>query len=261
VLAQLTMQMGDREAAVAHARAALPVMRRLGASDDEMQLRALIVLCSIAGGRLADAAEELERIEGIEETVTPFGGSYFLYICRAELLLASGDPEDGLRIYRECAARMREFELPGITRAGTEPWSVFGDALALSAHAWYAVGADETHARPLYAGCRAGALRVFTPGGGRLDFPAGGILLYALGAWCLLRRAAPPRDALRLLALADRFAYNRMIPTMLLERITPLAERALPGGLSELQAGYAAHRPLDLLTEARRAVERLPAEI
>ncbi len=41
-------------------------MRRLGASDDEVQLRSLLALCAIADGRLADAEDELSRIERIE---------------------------------------------------------------------------------------------------------------------------------------------------------------------------------------------------
>ena len=260
VLAELSMQIGDGDAAVGHARAALPVMCRLGASDDEMQLRALLVLCSIAAGRLTEAADELDRFEGVDERVTPFGGSFFRYICRAELLIASGDAEAGLRVYHECSTRLRELEFPDLATPGTEPWSLFGDALGLAAYAWYAAAPDEAHGRTMFADCRAGVLRVLTPESGRLDYPAVGMLLYALGAWSLLRRAAPPRDALRLLALADRFAYNRMIPTMLWERIAPLAEQALPGALDELQAQYAARRPSDLLAEARRATERLAAE-
>ena len=259
VLAELSLQIGDGDAAAAHARAALPAMSRLGASDDEMQLRALLVLCAIAAGRLTEAADELDRFDGVDESVTPFGGSFFRYICRAELLVANGDPEGGLRVYHECATLLRQLEFPGIATPGTEPWSLFGDALGLTAHAWYAAGADEDHGRMLFAECRAGVLRVLAPQSGRLDYPAVGMLLYSLGAWSLLRRAAPPRDALRLLALADRFAYNRMIPTMLWERIAPLAEQALPGALEELRAEYADRRPPDLLAEARRAAERLPA--
>ena len=261
LLAQLAVDTGDRAAAVAHANAALPVMQRLGADDDEMQLRALLVLSAIAAGRLAEAKEELDRVESMEEVVAPFGAETFRYVCRAELLLASGDSQGGLALYRECAQRLREIELPGVARTGTEPWSLFGDALALSAYAWYATEADEAYGNGVFAGCRAGALRVFTPEHERQDYPASGLLLFALGAWSLLHRAAPVQDALRLLALADRFAYNRMIPTMLWERITVPAEQALPGRLSELQAEYADRRPTDLLAEARQAAERLPAGV
>ncbi len=63
MLAQLTLHRGDRAAAAGHARAALPVMQRLGASDDEIQLRALLVFCAIADGRLAEAEAELAPMD------------------------------------------------------------------------------------------------------------------------------------------------------------------------------------------------------
>ena len=76
-LADLTMHLGDRAAAEEHARAALPVMERLGAMDDVVQLRALLVLCAIAEERLADAAAELERLDAIDERESLFGGAAF----------------------------------------------------------------------------------------------------------------------------------------------------------------------------------------
>ena len=101
------------------------------------------------------------------------------------------------------------------------------------------------------------ALRVLTSDNPHLDYPASGLVLFGLGAWSLLRRAAPAGDALRLLALADRFAYNRMVPTMRWERITPAAEEAAPGLLARLQAEYRDCPQPGLLTQARLAVERL----
>jgi hypothetical protein len=258
LLAQLCMHMGDRQAALEHARAALPVMHRLGASDDEIQLRALLVLCAIDAGHLADAEEELGRIDRIDDSAMPFGGAAFREICRAELRIAGGDSAAGLQVYRECAAQMSELEFPGMPRNGQEPWALFGDALSLSAHAWYAAGADEARGQELFSVCQAGALLVLTPDNPRRDYPAFGLLLFALGAWSLLRQAAPADDALRLLALADRFSYSRMIPTMRWERIVPRAEQARPGRLGELQAEYEQRRPSDLLAEARRAAERVP---
>jgi hypothetical protein len=177
---------------------------------------------------------------------------------RAELAIASGDLGAGLEIYRESTALMREIVLPGVTRTGREPWVVFGEAMALSAHARYAAGDDVAYGEALFRVCRAGALRVMTPDNPHLDYPASGLVLFALGAWSLLRRAAPASDALRLLALADRFAYNRMIPTMRWERITPAAEKAAPGLLARLQAEYRDCPQPGLLTQARLAVERLP---
>ena len=168
-----------------------------------------------------EAEEEFDRIQIIDEGFAPFGADAFRYVCRAELSIAAGDLGDGLHLYRECAERMRGIELPGLANSSMEPWSLFGDALVLSAHAWYATGDDEVYGRELFSRCRSGALRVFALENDRLDLPASGLLLFALGAWVLLREAAPAQDALRLLALADRFAYNRMIPTMLWEPDRP----------------------------------------
>ena len=257
LLAELTMHIGDHAAAVEHALTALPVMQRIGASDDELQLRTLLVFCAIGEGRLADAADELARMDQVAESATAFGSAAFRLVARAELALAAGDLSAGLEMYRECTVRMREIQLPGVTRTGSEPWELVGDAMALSAHARYAAGDDVAHGEALFRVCRTGALRVITSDNPHLDYPASGLVLFALGAWSLLRRAAPAEDALRLLALADRFAYSRMIPSTRWERITPAAEEAAPGLLARLQAEYRDCPQPDLLTQARLAVERL----
>jgi hypothetical protein len=243
---------------VEHARPALPVMQRIGAGDDELQLRNLLLFCAIGDGRLAEAADELGRMEQVEDSVTPFGAAAFRLVGRAEMALASGDFETGLELYRESTARMQEIEFPGIPRTGTEPWAVLGDSMALSAHARYAASGEVAHGQELYRECRTGALRILTAENPHLDYPASGIVLFALGAWSLLQRTAPAPDALRLLALADRFAYNRMIPTMRWERIASAAEEAAPGLLAELLAEYRDVPQPGLLAQARRAVERLP---
>jgi predicted ATPase/DNA-binding SARP family transcriptional activator len=258
LLADLTMHVGDHAVAVEHARIALPVMRRIGASDDELQLRTLLVFCAIGDGRLADAADELGRMDQIVDSSMAFGAAAFRLVCRAELALASGDPGAGLELYRECTARMQEIQLPGVTRTGMEPWTLFGSAMALTAHARFATGDDAGHGETLFRASRSGALQVLTAENPHLDYPASGLVLFALGAWSLLRRVGPAGDALRLIALADRFAYDRKVPTMRWERITPAAEEAAPGLLARLQAEYQNCPQPDLLRQARLAVERLP---
>jgi hypothetical protein len=191
MLAQLSMNMGDRAAAIEHASAVLPVLERLGASDDEIQLRALLALCAIADGRLADAEDELGRLDRVDRSRVTFGGDIFGQICRAELALVRGDHATGLRIHRECAVRMREIQLPGIPKTELEPWTLFGESMALGAHAFYATGDDVARGQALYLSCRASALRVLGAGGTQLDYPAVGLLLSALGTWGLLRRTTP----------------------------------------------------------------------
>jgi hypothetical protein len=63
-----------------------------------------------------------------------------------------------------------------------------------------------------------------------------------------LRGAGDREPSLRLLVLADRFGYNRTVPTMAWERIAPHADRKR---LAELRAAYADRRPRELLDEAR----------
>ena len=258
LLAQLAMHAGDFATAVGHARAALPVMRRLGASDDELQLHAALVQCAIADGRLADARHELDRMDRIDERAAVFSGVIFRRTCQAELLLAEGETAAGLRLYRESAARMRELEWPGVVRTGREPWTLFGDAMALAAHAHYAAGeADAAFGDELYRTARDGALLVFGVEDTHLDYPAAGVLLFALGAWALLHRAGPAQDALRVLALAARFAYSQASPSMRWDRIAAAAEAAGAGLLARWQEQYRDCPRPGLQLEARRAVERL----
>ena len=263
MLAQLSMHMGDRAAAVEHARAALPVIRRLGAGDDEIQLRSLLALCAIADGRFADAEDELNRIDNVGDVTGLFGGGAMRVVGRAELALAVGDHALGLRLHREAADRMRALRLPGVAMTGLEPWVLFGDSIALSAHARYAADDDVVRGRALFATCRDNALLLLRSASPGLDYPATGQLFFALGAWVLLRRPLldkelPVEVALRLLALAHRFAYNRTLPTMMWERIVPAAEEAAPGALAEFEAQYRDRQPAGLLTEASRLTELLP---
>jgi hypothetical protein len=131
--------------------------------------------------------------------------------------------------------------------------------MTLAAHAHYATGADETHGAALFRACRADTLRILADAPTDLDYPVTGLVVFALGTWSLLRRAGPADAAIRLLVLADRFAYNRAVPTMFWERIAPAAEEAAPGRIAQFRAEYAPRRPADLLGEARRAVEELPS--
>jgi hypothetical protein len=64
--------------------------------------------------------------------------------------------------------------------------------------------------------------------------------------------------ALRLLALASRFGYHRMMPTMMWDQLMPAAERAAPGQIEEFLAGYADRQPANFVAEACRLAERLP---
>ena len=62
-----------------------------------------------------------------------------------------------------------------------------------------------------------------------MDYPVVGLVLYGLGAWGLCKDALPVEDAVRLLVLADLFAYARYTITMSPERTGLRAEDRRPG--------------------------------
>jgi len=256
-LAQLTMQLGDRRRSVEHINAALPVLRRLGARDDETQLLTLLSMCAIADGDLALAQERLERLERVEGDGV-FGGAVMGRIGRAELTLVAGDHGAGLRMYRAAAQRMRELRWPGVTATGLEPWVLLAVAPALTAHAHHATGADEAHGWVLFQDCRTRVARVLDSGDPQLDLPVLGAALFGLGSWGLLRAAVPTQIVAGLLALAERFAYSRTTPSMAWELIAPVVEQRGPGRLAAAMAGYRNRRPRALLGEAHDLVEQLP---
>jgi hypothetical protein len=78
-----------------------------------------------------------------------------------------------------------------------------------------------------------------------------GVALYGLGLWALRRGTLPAPVAVRLVALADRFAYNRSVPTMDWAHAVDAAERATPGLLAEILAAYGDRRGPELIDEAR----------
>lgn len=256
---QLEMQLGRVESGVAHARAALPVLERLGAWDDALQLRSLLGLAAVLTGDLDRAAAELDLMDRIEDSDQIFGGQLVLDLGRAELALARGDRAEGLALYRSAVDRVRSLQFPGMSRSGLEPWVLFGESTALSAHAYHGDAEHDEYADHLFGSCLDRVRRVLDPTFDYLDFPVAGLALFAAGAWGLLRDRLPVEDAVRLLVHADRFAYNRSVPTMAWERITPYAEEKGPGLLAKVQVELGDRRGPELLDETRRFVEELGA--
>jgi predicted ATPase/DNA-binding SARP family transcriptional activator/tetratricopeptide (TPR) repeat protein len=256
-LSQLMVQVGRIDDATPHARAALKVMQRIGARDDELQLHALLGLAATVEGRLEEAEAELDAMDRVDADSRIFAGLAFRSIGRAELALVRGQTQEALEIYRECAAYMRGLSFPGVAPNGNDPWALFGESCALAAHAYYARGADEAHGWALFDACRTSCLRVVRDADAFIDLPVMGMQLFALGVWGLLRDATSLESALRLLVLADRLAYARMIPTLDWERIAPVATERAPGRLEEIRSEYHGRKPVELLDDARVAVEQL----
>lgn len=259
VLGHLSMQRGDRRRAVAHARVALPVLCRLGATDDETQLRSVLLITALADGDHATAEAELAEIIRVNDSEAVLGGLAIVSLCAAEIALARGDTAAALADYRLAVQRARDLRLPGLPSSGFEPWVVTAEALALTAHAYHAGPADLPYGEELFLFCATGRARdVLNAESTLIDYPVSGSLLFALGAWGLLREAVAPRDAVALLVLAERFAYNGTMPSMTFEQIEPYAEGVAPGLLARARAEYGDRRGDDLLGEALALLRRLP---
>lgn len=253
--AQLAMQQGRREDAVVHARAALPVLERLGARDDSVQLRALLAMSAIAAGDLDDAAAEVERLDRLEVTESVFGGRLVVDMACAELDLARGDIGAGLARYRASVDRVRALQFPGMPLTGLEPWVLVTESTALAAHAY--AGEVDDYSVALAGGCLTRLGAVLQPGFAHLDLPVCGLALFGLGAWGALQGRFALEDSARLLVLADRFAYNKTVPTMAWERISPRIEAIAPGLVAATAAEYGERAGPQLLEEARAFVATL----
>jgi hypothetical protein len=83
------------------------------------------------------------------------------------------------------------------------------------------------------------------------------MVLHGLGTWGLLKQAIDAEDAVRLLVLADLFAYPRFTATMDPARTHDEAERVAPGVAARLRHEYAGRKGPDLLPEARAVAARI----
>ncbi|GGK91526.1 hypothetical protein Sme01_53890 [Sphaerisporangium melleum] len=255
VLAHLLMRHGDRGRAVEHARVALPVLSRLGATDDETQLRALLLTAALADGDVDAADAEFAEIIRINDNEAVLSGVAIVSLCAAELALARGETAAALAQYRLAVQRARDLRLPGVPHVEFTPWTLVAVTITLTAYAYHAAPEDVRYGDELFATILDhDLLNVRNPA---LDYPLCGSVLFALGVWGLLRGAMPAGDAIGLLVLAERFSYNSRMPSMAFERIEPYAERAAPGMIAALRAGYGDRRGADLLDEARGLVEQI----
>jgi hypothetical protein len=250
----LNAQLGKRAEAAEHARAAIPILDELESSDDGIQARSLLAGNAVAEGRFAEAEALIGEIDRLNTERPGFGSAFVTATVRAELALARGDVAEGLRLYRVAGRELDAIRLPGMEATGLEPWSLFGDAAATTA---YAIHGEGDEGSDVYDRLRGKAPLVLDPSRPRMDYPVAGMVLHGLGAWGLLKHALDPEDAVRLLVLAELFAYPRFTTTMDPVQTDAEAERLAPGLAARLRDEYGARRGPALLPEARALVERL----
>jgi hypothetical protein len=251
------MTVGEYRTAGEHAAVAWPILARLHADDDARSMRISTAIWPMVEGDLETAGRIIDAVadDGME---TKLGSQMVLLAARAELALAGGDVDTGLRLYDEALDSVRPVE--GLDLGGISPWVLIAASGSLVARVRHGrTDADEARAREL-----VGVL-VEQEYGARVDnelpyqdFPLNGVLLAALGVWALRWGTREQHDpGVRLLVIADRWAYNRSLPTMAWEPLRDLAERTCPGLLDEVSAEYADRPPADFLEEARVLLGRV----
>ncbi|MFC5179705.1 NB-ARC domain-containing protein [Nocardioides taihuensis] len=256
-LAVLHAQLGRIEESRRHALAALPVLDALEANDDSIQTRSLLALTAMTRGDLDVAERYVEEMGRLQEQRTAFAGAFEHTIARAELALARHRVEEGLVLYRQAVRELGDLHFPGLgLQSGLEPWIVFAEGSGATA---YAVHGTDDAGRDLQESLSAKLPRLLDPGVPHLDYPVAGLALHALGAWGVLRGTCPPEDAVLLLALAERFAYPRYVPTLAPGLTEQAAQDAAPGLLDRLRDELSTRRAPDLLPEARGVAERQAA--
>ncbi|GAB2930203.1 hypothetical protein GCM10027280_17250 [Micromonospora polyrhachis] len=217
-VAGLALQTGDLVEAGAYARAALPVLRSLGAYEDHAQIRAGLAMLALHEGRLDEAEQIFDEVAAEDGAQAIFGGAMELMCGRAELLLARGETDAGLAAYAAAVATISERGMPGMQAVAFAPWVMFPRAALVTAFTRYGRSAR---------GDRDGLVRearAVLGQEGFLDVPVLGCVFFALSVWEL---TFGDRSAgATLLAYADRFAFNRILPSFDWSWATSLAQPA-----------------------------------
>ena len=238
-MAGLAFQNGDVDTALASLRRALPTLEALGALDDVVQLRSMEAMAELTRGDVAAAERSLDAVVNDERARRSlawiFGANGM-----AELALAKGDVERGLQLFRESVEAARTRSLPGLElETGLTPWVLFSLASALAAHVQQDRADD---AADLAQELQQRLPELLALDDRRLDVPVVGGVMFALGGWGLVADGVEHADAVRLLAMAERFGYYRGSPSLSWERASELAERHAPGVLAPLVEEYAGRR-------------------
>jgi predicted ATPase len=247
-IGELCLRAGRGGEARGHLSATLSVLEELRAWSSVTRARWAMVLANLQHGAIAEAEHWLEQAarDGADESS---GQLMVDRAVRAEILLARGDVEAGLRLWRHIADRLRNAEdpTPGSEASRPKPWVLEVQAVTVVAHAHHGrldLVEDITAELP-HTLFRMITNSLATSPGSFVDFPLCGALLLAL-AMVDLDRGERTADAcavgsgVRLVALAERLGFLRELqPTMSAARATRRAEQADGPAYADAVSSYA----------------------
>jgi predicted ATPase len=240
-----------------HARIAIPLHESLHADEEAATMRASLALSAVRRGRLDEAERLLDEIGDVRPA--DLTADLLISQVRAEILLRRGDTEAGLQALDGCLETSLAWGFLDLSFDGLEPWTLIPLATDLAAHARFAEtpgrlarGAElATETRELLG-------RLGTMADSAVDYPVTGMAAHALARWLLRHEAdRDPEPAVRLLALAARFGYNRWFPAMAWEPVATMADEAAPGLLAVVLEEYGDRKGRELRPEAERVLALL----
>lgn len=174
---------------------------------------------------------------------------------RAELALAQGRVEEGLRGYERTVDLVTGTELPVVA---ISPWLAMAGSACLAAHARFGAAELSEDVRRLREQLRDVTGRVLDDSqreGGYADLPFTGSLLVGLASASLRWGSGPEvDDAVAMLAAAHCWSYNRNLPVLSWSHWRDLAERRRPGRLDVLLSESIDRPASELRADLRRRI-------
>ncbi len=247
-ISELSLQLDQGDEAQRHLNAALGVQEQFGERSDAFGTRWGLVLTSLRLGAI-DEAEHWLELAVLNQVDDPGGTLAYELSVRAEILLARGEVDAGLRLWRRVVDHLNSPEgaIYRIEPSDLDPWTLETQAVTVVAHAH--------HGRLDLVERLTGELPhklsailtdpIGTPLPSVMVFPVCGALLLALGMVDLDRgqrsgdeRAT--RSGVRMIALAERFRFPRNFqPTMSAARAREAAEHADRSAYADAVSAYA----------------------
>jgi predicted ATPase len=135
-ISELCMQVDKGDEAQRHLKAALAVQEEFGDRSDALKTRWGLVLANLQLGAIDEAEHWLEL--AVLHQVDDAGGTFAYELSvRAEILLARGEIDAGLRLWRRVVDRLSSPESATyhIQPPGLDPWTLEVQAVAVVAHA------------------------------------------------------------------------------------------------------------------------------
>jgi predicted ATPase/DNA-binding SARP family transcriptional activator len=249
-IAELCLQAERGAEAQRHLRETLPVLERLGAWGQVVGIRWWMVLANLQLGDPDEAARWLDLTAPEDACVTLGTPEYGLGV-HAEIALARGDVDTGLRLGRRAVDQLRHSEDPLL-----RPFFMEAQSVMVVAHAYH----DRLDLVEDVIDSLPGQLSTVLTDPDEMplpflaDFPIYGSMLLAL-AMVDIRRGHT-RSGVRLVALAERFGYLKSFqPTMSSARVREAVARADKAAYDDAVSSYAA-LPRDRLPAAALAALR-----